>query len=110
GQEFFPKSDRPEVMVDLTLPRTASIKATGAVVERVEKLLAADPDIDHWSFYVGQGAVRFYLPLDAQLANDFFAQAVVVTKGHAVRQAVIDRLEKKLSTGFDDVMARVTPL
>ncbi|RVD20769.1 efflux RND transporter permease subunit, partial [Mesorhizobium sp. M4A.F.Ca.ET.020.02.1.1] len=110
GQEFFPKSDRPEVMVDLTLPRTASIKATGAVVERVEKLLAADPDIDHWSFYVGQGAVRFYLPLDAQLANDFFAQAVVVTKGHAVRQAVIDRLETKLSTGLDDVMARVTPL
>ncbi|TPN81888.1 efflux RND transporter permease subunit [Mesorhizobium sp. CU3] len=110
GQEFFPKSDRPEVMVDLTLPRTASIKATDAVVERVEKLLAADPDIDHWSFYVGQGAVRFYLPLDAQLANDFFAQAVVVTKGHVVRQAVIDRLEKQLSTGFDDVMARVTPL
>ena len=110
GQEFFPKSDRPEVMVDLTLPRTASIKSTDAVVERVEKLLAADPEIDHWSFYVGEGAVRFYLPLDAQLANDFFAQAVVVTKGHAVRQAVIDRLERELSTGFDDVMARVTPL
>ncbi|TIU99541.1 MAG: efflux RND transporter permease subunit [Mesorhizobium sp.] len=110
GQEFFPKSDRPEVMVDLTLPQTASIKATDEVVDRVEKLLAADPDIDHWSFYVGQGAVRFYLPLDAQLANDFFAQAVVVTKGHAVRQAVIERLEKSLSSGFDDVMIRVTPL
>ncbi|OWK19722.1 hypothetical protein AJ88_39080 [Mesorhizobium amorphae CCBAU 01583] len=54
--------------------------------------------------------MRFYLPLDAQLANDFFAQAVVVTKGHAVRQAVIERLEKALSTGFDDVMSRVTPL
>ncbi|TIX53360.1 MAG: efflux RND transporter permease subunit, partial [Mesorhizobium sp.] len=61
-------------------------------------------------FYVGQGAVRFYLPLDAQLANDFFAQAVVVTKGHAVRQAVIDRLETSLAKGFDDVMTRVTPL
>ncbi|RWM90219.1 MAG: efflux RND transporter permease subunit [Mesorhizobium sp.] len=110
GQEFFPKSDRPEIMVDLTLPQTASIKATDEVVDRVEKLLAADPDIEHWSFYVGQGAVRFYLPLDAQLANDFFAQAVVVTKGHAVRQAVIDRLEKSLSSGFDNVLTRVTPL
>ncbi|TIQ18200.1 MAG: efflux RND transporter permease subunit [Mesorhizobium sp.] len=110
GQEFFPKSDRPEIMVDLTLPQAASIKATDEVVGRVEKLLAADPDIEHWSFYVGQGAVRFYLPLDAQLANDFFAQAVVVTKGHAVRQAVIDRLEKSLSSGFDNVMTRVTPL
>ncbi|WP_119273703.1 efflux RND transporter permease subunit [Taklimakanibacter deserti] len=109
-QEFFPKSDRPEVMVDLTLPRTASISATREAVDRVEKLLAADPDIERWSFYIGRGAIRFYLPLDAQLENDFFAQGVVVTKGHAVRAAVIDRLEKALATGFDDVMARVTPL
>jgi multidrug efflux pump subunit AcrB len=109
-QEFFPKSDRPEVMLDLTLPRPASIGATGAIVDRVEEILAADPDIERWSFYVGQGAVRFYLPLDTQLANDFFAQAVVVTKGHDVRQAVIDRLEKALSEGFEDVMSRVTPL
>jgi multidrug efflux pump subunit AcrB len=109
-QEFFPKSDRPEVMVDLTLPRTASITATRETVDRVEKLLAADPDVERWSFYIGRGAIRFYLPLDAQLDNDFFAQAVVVTKSHEVRGAVIDRLEKALSVGFDDVMARVTPL
>ncbi len=41
----------------------------------------AIPDIDRYSLYVGQGAVRFYLPLNVQLANDYFAQAVVVTKG-----------------------------
>ncbi|WOS66024.1 efflux RND transporter permease subunit [Sinorhizobium fredii] len=109
-QEFFPKSDRPEVMVDLTLPRTASIDATRQVVDRVEEILKKDPDIEHWTFYVGQGAVRFYLPLDAQLANDFFAQAVVVTKGTGVRQGVIDRLEAALSEDFVDVMSRVTPL
>ena len=86
-QQFFPKSDRPELMIDLTLPQSASLKATQEVVERVEKLLKADPDVEHWSFYVGQGAIRFYLPLDAQLANDFFAQAVVVTKGHRVAPA-----------------------
>ena len=58
-QQFFPKSDRPELFVDLTLPQTASLKATADVVERVERLLKADPDIEHWSFYVGQGAIRF---------------------------------------------------
>jgi multidrug efflux pump subunit AcrB len=109
-QQFFPKSDRPEVMIDLTLPQTASLKATQETVARVEKLLAGDPDVEHWSFYVGQGAVRFYLPLDQQLANDFFAQAVVVTKGHKVRGNVIARLEKVFATDFDALMARVTPL
>jgi multidrug efflux pump subunit AcrB len=109
-QQFFPKSDRPEVLIDLTLPQTASINATKAVVERVEKLLSIDPDVDHWSFYVGQGAIRFYLPLDQQLANDFFAQAVVVTRGHKVRQNVIARLEQAFARDFDALMARVTPL
>lgn len=109
-QQFFPKSDRPEVMIDLTLPRTASLKATQETVARVEKLLKDDPDVDHWSFYVGQGAVRFYLPLDQQLANDFFAQAVVVTKSHAVRDNVMARMEKAFASDFDALMTRVTPL
>jgi multidrug efflux pump len=109
-QQFFPKSDRPELLIDLTLPHSASLEATQNVVARVEDLLKADPDVERWSFYVGQGAIRFYLPLDQQLANDFFAQAVVVTKGSKVRGNVLARIEKAFATDFDALMARVTPL
>ncbi|OYD81593.1 efflux RND transporter permease subunit [Azospirillum brasilense] len=109
-QQFFPASDRPELLVNLTLPQTASIRATEEVVDRFEKVLAADPDVERWSFYVGQGAVRFYLPLDVQLANDYFAQAVVVTKGYKVREAVRARLEKVLNENFSDLNTRVSPL
>jgi multidrug efflux pump subunit AcrB len=109
-QQFFPKSDRPEIMIDLTHHHGGSLKATRATVERVERILKGDPDIVHWSFYVGQGAVRFYLPLDQQLANDFFAQAVVVTKGHAVRAKVLARIEAAFDRELDGLMARVTPL
>src|SRR5207244_2521205 len=77
-QQFFPSSDRPELLVDLQLPEKASIYATKDVSVRLDKLLRSDPDVDHWSTYVGQGAVRFYLPLNVQLPNDFFGQAVVV--------------------------------
>jgi multidrug efflux pump subunit AcrB len=109
-QQFFPKSDRPELLVDLTLPQSASLNATQAVVDRVETLLKDDPDIDHWSFYVGQGAIRFYLPLDAQLANNHFAQAVIVTKCDKVRDKVASRLEAAFAKDFAALMARVTPL
>ena len=109
-QQFFPKSDRPELLVDLTLPQSASLAATEEVAKKVESLLKVDPDVEHWSFYVGQGAVRFYLPLDAQLANNHFAQAVVVTKSHAVRHRVAARLEQAFTKDFDHLMARVTPL
>src|SRR4051794_19688644 len=108
-QQFFPTADRPELLVDLTLPQSASLEATEKVAERVEALLKADTDVERWSFYVGQGAVRFYLPLDAQLANNNFAQAVVVTKGYSVRDRVAARLEKALATDFD-ALIRVTPL
>ena len=72
-QQFFPSSDRPELLVDLQLPENASIYATRDVSARLDKLLKGDQDVDHWSTYVGQGAVRFYLPLNVQLPNDFFA-------------------------------------
>jgi multidrug efflux pump subunit AcrB len=109
-QQFFPKSDRPEVLVDLTLPQTSSINATKEVVAKVEDLLREDPDVERWSFYVGQGAVRFYLPLDTQLANDFFAQAVVVTKGHEARARVVERLDAAFARDFGDILTRVSPL
>ena len=66
--------------------------------------------MDHWSTYVGQGAVRFYLPLNVQLPNDFFAQAVVVTKGLQQRERVKAKLEQALATEFPSVVGRVYPL
>ncbi len=85
-QQFFPASDRPELLVDLQLPENVSIYATQDASARLDRILKDDPDIDHWSTHVSQGAVRFYLPLNVQLPNDFFAQAMVVTKGLKERE------------------------
>lgn len=109
-QEFFPASDRPEVLINVTLPQGASINATRETVTRLEALFKADPDINYWTFNIGQGAVRFYLPLDPQLPNPFFAQAVVLTKSYEVRPKVIERLVKAVSTGFEDAQIRIAPM
>jgi multidrug efflux pump subunit AcrB len=110
-QQFFPSSDRPELLVDVTLPQSSSIHATQKVVDEIEKVLKADADVERWSFYVGSGAIRFYLPLDQQLANDFFAQAVVVTKGFKARAGVQHRILAALQRPeFDKILARVSPL
>jgi multidrug efflux pump subunit AcrB len=109
-QQFFPSSDRPELLVDLQLPENASIYSTRDISARVDQLLTGDQDVDHWSTYVGQGAVRFYLPLNVQLPNDFFAQLVVVTKGLQQRERVKAKLEQALATEFPSVVGRVYPL
>ena len=74
------------------LPQGSSINATRKVVDDLEAILKTDPDVERWSFYIGSGAIRFYLPLDQQLTNDFFAQAVVVTKGFKARSGVQQRI------------------
>jgi multidrug efflux pump subunit AcrB len=109
-QQFFPASDRPELMVDLKLSEASSIYATQRVVASFEELLKGDPDIDHWTTYVGQGAVRFYLPLDVQLANDFFAQSVIVTKSLEARERLRSRLEPVLIEKFPGVVSRLSAL
>src|SRR6516225_7961681 len=108
--QFFPSSDRPELLVDLTLPQNASIHATKTMAEQFDKLLKDDPDVERWSTYVGQGAIRFYLPLDVQLPNDFFGQAVMVAKDVAARDRLKVKLEKILANEFPNVVSRVYPL
>ena len=110
-QQFFPSSDRPELLVDVTLPQGSSINATRKVVDDLEAILKTDPDVERWSFYIGSGAIRFYLPLDQQLTNDFFAQAVVVTKGFKARSGVQQRIVAALQRPeFEQVQSRVSPL
>lgn len=108
--QFFPSSDRPELLVDLTLPQNASIQATESTAEKFDKALQGDPDVERWSTYVGQGAIRFYLPLDVQLPNDFFGQVVVVAKDVPARERLKVKLEKVLAEQFPTVVSRVYPL
>jgi multidrug efflux pump subunit AcrB len=109
-RQFFPASDRPELLVDLTLRQNASIAESARTVEKVEKLLINNPDVGHFSSYVGRGAIRFYLPLSVQLPNPFVSQIVIVAKDIEARDRLQLSLEKTLAIDAPEVVARVAPL
>jgi multidrug efflux pump subunit AcrB len=109
-RQFFPSSDRTELLVDITLPQNSSILASEQVARRLDAALAEDPDVKRWSTYVGRGAIRFYLPLNVQLALPFFTQAVVVAKDLPGRERLHRRLEALLAEQFPEAVARVYPL
>jgi multidrug efflux pump len=109
-RQFFPSSDRPELIVDLSLPQNASIYASEAVARRFDATLKDDADVVRWSTYVGRGAIRFYLPLNVQLPNDFFAQAVIVAKDVAARERLRVKLTKVLADDFPSLVSRISPL
>ena len=109
-RQFFPSSDRPELLVDLSLPQNASMFASQTLARRFDAALEGDADVARWSTYVGRGAIRFYLPLNVQLPNRFFSQAVIVAKDVPARERLRAKLEKVLADDFPNVVGRVYPL
>ena len=109
-QQFFPSSDRPELMVDLRLPEGASFAATLRQAQRLETVLAKRPEIDHFIDFVGAGAPRFYLPLDQQLAAPNFAQFVVTARSIKDREKLIPVLNEILRTDYAPVRTRISRL
>jgi multidrug efflux pump subunit AcrB len=101
-KQFFPSSDRDELIVDWNLPQNASITETNAQIARFEReQLQGNDGVDHWSTYVGTGAPRFVLSFDLQTGNSWFGQMVVVTKGGIkVRDRVKEQFESYLKTTF----------
>ncbi|MBY2915795.1 efflux RND transporter permease subunit [Rhizobium leguminosarum] len=100
-QQFFPNSDRPELIIDWNLPHNSSIAETNRQMARFEKeMLADNKDIDHWTTYVGQGAPRFILSFDVQTPNVSFGQTIIVTKGLDVRDKVRAELQGYLTKTF----------
>ncbi len=116
-QQFFPGSDRPEVMVTLNTPKYSSIYDTRAEADKVQKILeddkalGAESNIISYSAYIGGGAIRFYLPMDVQLDNDFISQFIIVTKDLAARDRLMDKLNQGTAgIDFDNVVVRVQRL
>ncbi|MBS0431886.1 MAG: efflux RND transporter permease subunit [Proteobacteria bacterium] len=108
-QQFFPSSDRPELMVDLWLPQSASFGEIQQQAEAMQRDLRGDPDVVSVTGYVGGGSPRFYLPLNVQTQNNL-AELVVMTRGYEQREAVLDRIQSLFANGFPAVRGRVTRL
>ena len=109
-QQFFPSSDRPELLVDLRLPEGASFAATLRDAQRFESALANRPQIDHFVDFVGAGAPRFFLSLDQQLPAPNFAQFVVTARSVRDREALSASLAEVLRNEFPAVRSRITRL
>jgi multidrug efflux pump len=109
-QQFFPSSDRPELLIDLRLPEGASLAATLREARRFESTLGTRPEIDHYVDFVGAGAPRFYLPLDQQLAAPNFAQFVVTAKSVKDREKLAGILAEALRTDYPSLRTRISRL
>ncbi len=111
SQQFFPTSDRPEVLVEIRLPEGTGIETTTATVDRLERWLDAQPEARIVTSYVGQGAPRFFFAMAPELPDPAFAKIVVLTPDAAAREALKHRLREAVAQGLaPEAHVRVTQL
>ncbi|MBO8132602.1 efflux RND transporter permease subunit [Dickeya fangzhongdai] len=110
-QQFFPNSDRPELIIDWNLPQNSSITETSRQMLKFEKeKLAENKDIDHWSTYVGRSAPRFILSFNVQPDNAFWGQTIIVANDIEARDRLRVDLQQYLKNTFPGTDAYVSLL
>jgi multidrug efflux pump subunit AcrB len=102
-QQFFPTSNRPEILVDLWLPEGSSFEEVEREAKRLEQQLSNDPDLAYVATFIGEGAPRFYLPLDQQLRNQNFAQLFLMSRSIEARERVLVEVRDMLARDFPNV-------
>ncbi|MEC4591024.1 MULTISPECIES: efflux RND transporter permease subunit [Nitrospirillum] len=110
-QQFFPTSDRPEIMAEVQMPEGTSIEATSAAAKKVEDWLRRQPEAKIVSTYVGQGAPRFFLSYNPELPDPSFAKMIVLTPDDKARDRLKDNLRQAISDGLaPEARVRVSQL
>ncbi len=110
-KQFFPISDRPEVLVEVQMPYGTSITATSVAAAKVEAWLAKQDEAKIVTAYIGQGAPRFYLAMGPELPDPSFAKIVVRTDNPVQREALKQRLRHAVADGLaPEARIRVTQL
>ena len=109
-KNFFPQSSRPEILVDLWLPEGTSIKEVESQAKALEAKILDDKDKTFIATYIGEGAPRFFLPLDQQLRNPNFAQLLVMANDEPARERLIVKLRSILAEDFPSVRGKVDRL
>ena len=99
-KQFFPASDRPEVLVEVQMPKGTAIAQTAAAAKQVESWLRKQPDATIVTSYVGQGAPRFFLSLSPELPDPSFAKIIVLTPDEAARDTLSIRLRQAAVDGL----------
>ncbi|KPG84988.1 efflux RND transporter permease subunit [Pseudomonas sp. RIT-PI-o] len=99
-KQFFPTSDRPEVMIEVQMPYGTSIEQTSAAAAKVEAWLQKQEEAKIVTAYIGQGAPRFFLAMAPELPDPSFAKIVVLTDGQDARETLKLRLREAVAEGL----------
>lgn len=99
-KQFFPTSDRPELLIEIQHPLGTSLNNTLNTTKTIEDWLAQQAQTQSQTSYVGQGAPRFFLSYNPELRDSAFARIVVMTAGHRERDTLLHNFRTAVADGL----------
>ncbi|HCN72111.1 MAG TPA: MFS transporter [Pusillimonas sp.] len=110
-KQFFPTSDRPEVLISVYMPQGTSIEATDRTVQKLEALLSPMEEIASLSAYIGAGAPRFFISASPEMPDPGFAKLIAVATDAQARDRIIERVNQAIDNGrFPEARVRAQTL
>lgn len=110
-KQFFPSSDRPEVLVSVYLPQGSAIGTTDATVRKLEAILSQMEEVKSLSAYVGAGAPRFFISANPEQPDPAFAKIIAIGEDAVARDRIMAELDRHIAAGeFSEARVRVTRL
>lgn len=98
GVSFFPKAEKPQFRITISLPKGSNLDATDEVVHYVEGVLATRPEIKQYTANIGHGNPRIYYNVVPKSYSNTFGEVFVVLNEYEIEDFY--RLLEELRTEF----------
>ncbi|MGM0526754.1 MAG: efflux RND transporter permease subunit [Pseudomonadota bacterium] len=110
-KQFFPASDRTEVIVSVYMPEGTAFHRTNGAMKKLEKIAADAEGIDSVSAYIGAGPPRFFISANPEQPNSSFGKLLVVTDSPKARDKLMATYRQAIDDGqFTEARIRVERL
>ncbi|MCA1767130.1 MAG: efflux RND transporter permease subunit, partial [Idiomarina sp.] len=110
-KQFFPASDRTEVIVSIYMPEGTAFHRANGVMNKLESIAEQAEGIDSISAYVGAGPPRFFISANPEQPNPSFGKLLVVANSPQARDKLMQQYQQAIDAGeFTGARIRVERL
>jgi len=102
-QEFFPSTDRAQIVIDLELPNNTPLSLTSKISTEIENRLLQNDAVDSIYRYVGGAGFRFYYNMGGAPNESHIARFTINTKSEKDNQLLVDWVRDELKPSYPDV-------
>ncbi|HEX2797501.1 MAG TPA: efflux RND transporter permease subunit, partial [Immundisolibacter sp.] len=106
-KQFFPLTDRPDLIVETWLPEGSSFAANEALAKDLDRLLASETGVLRWASYVGTDTPRIFTDLWLELPAHNVVKTYILTGDRPTRDRLRAALRTRIAHELPQARARV---